>query len=67
MAIIGSIRKRSGLLVAVIGLSILGFLLMDALNSNTSVLRGGRRDTLGKVNGEKILYADFVRRYEDAV
>jgi peptidyl-prolyl cis-trans isomerase D len=67
MAVIGSIRKRSGLLVIVIGLSIVGFLLMDALNSNTSVLRGGRKDTLGKVNGEKIAYTDFMRRVEDAV
>jgi len=67
MAAIGSIRKRSGLLVGVIGLSIVGFLLMDALNSNTSVLRGGRKDTVGKVNGEKILYADFIKRVEDGV
>lgn len=67
MAVIGSIRKRSGLLVAVIGLSIVGFLLMDALNSNTSVLRGGRKDTVGKVNGEKIAYTDFMRKVEEAV
>ncbi len=67
MAAIGSIRKRSGLLVAVIGLSIVGFLLMDALNSNTSVLRGGRKDTVGKVNGEKILYTEFMRKVEDGV
>ncbi len=67
MAVIGSIRKRSGLLVAVIGLSIVGFLLMDALNSNTSVLRGGRKDTVGKVNGDKILYTDFMRKVDDAV
>jgi peptidyl-prolyl cis-trans isomerase D len=67
MAAIGSIRKRSGLLVGVIGLSIIGFLLMDALNSNTSILRGGRKDTVGKVNGEKILYADFIKKVEDGV
>ena len=67
MAAIGSIRKRSGLLVGVIGLSIVGFLMMDALNSNTSVLRGGRKDTVGKVNGEKILYADFIKKVEDGV
>lgn len=67
MAAIGSIRKRSGLLVFIIGLSIVGFLLMDALNSNTSVLRGGRKDSIGVVNGDKILYTEFMRKLDDAV
>ncbi len=67
MAAIGSIRKRSGLLVGVIGISIVGFLLMDVLNSNTSILSGARKDTVGKVNGEKILYADFIKKVEDGV
>jgi peptidyl-prolyl cis-trans isomerase D len=67
MALIGSIRKQSGLLVGVIGLSIVGFLAMDALNSNTSVLRGGRKDTVGVVNGEKITYNEFSAKVEDRV
>lgn len=66
MAAIGSIRKRSGFLVFIIGLSIVGFLLMDALNSNTSVLRGGRKDSVGEVNGEKIMYNDFTKKVDDA-
>ena len=54
MAVIGTIRKRSGLLIFLIGLSIVGFLVMDATNSQGSLLKG-RKDTVGKVNGEKIL------------
>ncbi len=64
MAVIGTIRKRSGLLIFLIGLSIVGFLVMDATNSQGSLLKG-RKDTVGKVNGEKILYTDFSRKYEE--
>ncbi len=63
MAVIGSIRKRSGLLIFLIGLSIVGFLIMDATNSQGSMLRG-RKDTVGEVNGEKITYNDFNKKYE---
>jgi len=65
MALIGSIRKQSGLLVGVIGLSIVGFLAMDALNSNTSVLRGGRKDTVGVINGEKVTFNEFSAKVEE--
>jgi peptidyl-prolyl cis-trans isomerase D len=62
MAVIGSIRKRSGLLIVLIGISIIGFLLMDATNSQFGVLRG-TRDTAGKVNGVKIADRDLNARY----
>ena len=64
MAVIGTIRKRSGLLIFLIGLSIVGFLVMDATNSQGSILKG-RKDSIGKVNGEKIAYTDFSRKYEE--
>lgn len=64
MAVIGKIRQRSGLLIFLIGLSIIGFLIMDATNSQGSMLRG-RKDSVGKINGEKISYADFNKKYED--
>lgn len=51
MAVIGKIRQRSGLLIFLIGLSIVGFLIMDATNSQGSLLKG-RKDYVGKVNGE---------------
>ena len=66
MAVIGKIRQRSGLLIFLIGASIVGFLVMDATNSQGSVLKG-RKDTVGKVNGEKITYNDFTKKFEDNV
>jgi len=64
MAVIGKIRQRSGLLIFLIGLSIVGFLIMDATNSQGSILKG-RKDSIGKVNGEKIAYTDFSKKYEE--
>ena len=66
MAVIGKIRQRSGLLIFLIGASIVGFLVMDATNSQFSVLKG-RKDSIGKVNGEKITYNDFNKKYEENV
>ncbi len=64
MAVIGKIRQHSGLLVGLIGLSIVGFLVMDATNSQFSVLKG-RNTLVGEVNGEKIEYNDFSKKVED--
>lgn len=66
MAIIGTIRKRSGLVVFLIGAAIVGFLVMDATNSQFSVLKG-RKDSVAKVDGEKITYAEYNQKYEDNV
>lgn len=66
MAVIGKIRQRSGLLIGVIGASILGFLIMDATQSQGSVLKG-RNDSVGKINGEKISIQDFEKKYEENI
>lgn len=59
MAVIGSIRKRSGLLVGAIALSIFLFLLGDAVNNNFGVLKGGKGNDAGSVDGEKITYKEY--------
>src|ERR1019366_230785 len=66
MAVIGKIRQRSGLLIFIIGASIVGFLIMDATNSQSSVLKG-RKDAVGKVNGQKISNNDFNKKYEENI
>lgn len=66
MAVIGKIRERSGLLIGIIGASIVGFLVMDATNSQGSVLKG-RKDTVGKVNGTKITINEFEKKYEENI
>lgn len=64
MAELEKIRKRSGILIIVIGLAMAAFILTDLLNSGGSVLNGDR-NTVGKVNGEKITIQDFNARLED--
>lgn len=66
MAVIGKIRQRSGLLIGIIGASIVGFLVMDATNSQGSVLKG-RNDTVGKVNGTKISINEFEKKYDENI
>lgn len=63
MALIGDIRKRSGLLVIIIGVALAAFVLGDLLSN-----RGGSRkgmNNLAEINGEKILATDFNQRVED--
>ena len=59
MSIIQQIRERyAAVSIAVIALSLIGFILMDALSSRTSLF-GGNKTTVGTVNGEKIDYVKF--------
>jgi peptidyl-prolyl cis-trans isomerase D len=67
MAIIGDIRKRSGLLVGAIALSIFLFLLGDAVNNNFGVLKGGRSNDAGSINGQAIPYQDYSNQVNENV
>lgn len=60
MAAIEKIRKRSGLLIAIIGLALLAFVLQDLFQS-----QGRNREyNVAVVNGEKIPYQDFENQKE---
>jgi peptidyl-prolyl cis-trans isomerase D len=61
MAIIGKIRKRSGLLIILIGIAIAGFVLQDAFKGSS----GLRNKELGVVNGENITYTEFEKRVKE--
>ncbi|MFH1120598.1 MAG: SurA N-terminal domain-containing protein [Bacteroidota bacterium] len=64
MALIGDIRKRSGLLVIIIGVALAAFVLGDFLSNRSP--RGGRgNNIIAEINGEKILATDFNQRVED--
>lgn len=54
MAVIGKIRKHSGLIVAAIGIAIIGFVVQDGLGN-----RQNRAPFLAEVGGEKVTYATF--------
>jgi peptidyl-prolyl cis-trans isomerase D len=59
MSIIQQIRERyAAVSIAVIALSLVGFILMDALSSRTSMF-SGNKNTVGTVNGTDIDYAKF--------
>jgi peptidyl-prolyl cis-trans isomerase D len=62
MALIGEIRKRSWILIVLIGLAMGGFLLMDMLKNQTSF---GNPNLMGKINGEKVLTTDFFQKEKD--
>lgn len=64
MAVIGKLREHSGIIIGAIALSIVGFLVMDATNSQTGVLRG-QNTNVGVIDGEKIDYNDFMKKYEE--
>jgi peptidyl-prolyl cis-trans isomerase D len=64
MALIGDIRKRSGLLVVIIGVALAAFVLGDLL-SNRGPSGGRGNNVLAEINGEKILGTDFNLRVEE--
>ncbi len=66
MALIGKIRQKTGLLLGFIGVSLLIFLVQEAISSNS--MMGGTVKSLGKINGEKVDANDFfteVTNYEN--
>lgn len=65
MALIGTIRKNSWILIVLMALALGGFILMDII-SNVQRYGQGDANTVGKVNGKDIGYRDF-SEYEKLV
>lgn len=67
MAVIMKIRDRLGaVIVVLIALAIISFLIMDALNSNSSLIRGSS-DVVGIINGQTISIKSFDARYQENI
>lgn len=65
MSIIQQIRERyAAVSIVVIALSLVGFILMDALSSQTRIF-GGQSSVVGEVNGTDIEITDFDARLTD--
>lgn len=64
MALIGDIRKRSGLLVAIIGIALAAFILGDLL-SNRNPRKGV--NTIGEIDGEPILATAFNQKVDENI
>ncbi|MEP6926703.1 MAG: peptidylprolyl isomerase [Ginsengibacter sp.] len=60
MSIIQTIREKGAVIViAIIALSLIGFLLMDSRSGTGKLFGGGNTTILGSVNGDKIELEDF--------
>ncbi len=58
MALIGSIRKNSWILIVLIAVGMGGFILQSIVQGS-SQYASGDRNTMGEINGEKIDYREF--------
>ncbi|MFZ9190638.1 MAG: peptidylprolyl isomerase, partial [Schleiferiaceae bacterium] len=64
MGLFEAIRSRSGLVIGVIGISLVAFVLTDFLTSGNMLFQGDR-DVVGRIEGEKISYLDFNKEVEE--
>ena len=65
MAVIGSIRKRSGLLIIIVGVALAAFVLGDFLNPRSGAGRGVTN--VGEIYGEEIPIIQFNERVEENI
>ena len=67
MSIIQTIREKGAVIViAVIAISLIGFILMDSMTGTGKLFGGSDNTTLGVVNGEKIHLDDFNKKVNEA-
>jgi peptidyl-prolyl cis-trans isomerase D len=67
MQIIQTIRdKGAAVVIAVIAISLIGFLLMDAKPGSSTSFFGSSNNTIGKVNGESIDRGEFEKKVKYA-
>jgi len=64
MAVIGKIREKSGLVMIIIGIGMLGFLFQDGAQS---LLGGGPDNSLGEIGGVEVTAQEFDQRLQSAV
>lgn len=65
VSVLEQIRRRTGLLVGIVGLALIIFILESLLGSGASIFGGGEMTTVGTINGKKIDRNDFVMRVEN--
>jgi peptidyl-prolyl cis-trans isomerase D len=66
MAVIEKIRSKSGLLIGIIGFSLVAFVLGDLFSSNNGLF-GGSDNTVGIIGGNKVDLMDYNTRVEEYV
>lgn len=63
---LNDIRNRSGLLILVIGVAMLGFILTDLMNSGTSLFQKNQ-NLLLKIDNKEITFTGFEKELEKAI
>jgi peptidyl-prolyl cis-trans isomerase D len=66
MSVLESLRKRSGLLVAIVGLALLAFVLMGLLQRDSSLF-GGTDTVVGEIAGKSIDIKEFRTKVDEAI
>lgn len=64
MAVIGKIRQKAGLLIGIVGFSLVAFILGDLLTSNRSFISGSGTE-VADIGGKKIEVQDFERSVKE--
>jgi peptidyl-prolyl cis-trans isomerase D len=64
-SVLEKIRRRTGLLVGIVGLALLIFILESLLSSGQSIFGGNDASTIGSINGKKIDRNEFLIRVEN--
>lgn len=64
VSILEQIRRRTGLLVGIVGLALVIFILESLLGSGSSIFGGDEYTTVGSINGKKVDRNEFVNRVE---
>nr|MBA3971697.1 SurA N-terminal domain-containing protein [Bacteroidota bacterium] len=67
MSTLESLRKRSGLLVAIVGLALLAFVLTGLFENGGSMFGGGGEKSVGEIAGKSIDVDVFKRKVDEAV
>ncbi len=63
-SVLEKIRRRTGLLVGIVGLALVIFILESLLGSGASIFGGNEMAYAGTINGKKIDRNEFISRYE---
>ncbi len=66
MSVLENLRKRSGLLVAIVGLALLAFVLTGLFERGSSLL-GGSEKNVGEIAGKPIEYTVFNARVQESI
>jgi peptidyl-prolyl cis-trans isomerase D len=70
MAVIGKIRERSWMLFTFLAIALFIFIIQSALETPSNIFSGGKKDSVGKIDGNNVSAAEFsnkITAYEEGL